>query len=381
MALLPPADPLDEETLTQLLGGDPRQLLKKPKAESGPVIRKPQVESPSVLDSTAEKAWKAVQRFLGGDDAASQVMGIAAPMEVAPASGPVAKALDKLLKRIPNPIKAYHGSPHDFDRFDISKTGTGEGASAYGQGLYFAENPNVAEEYRRSLARPTPENPEWRLRGEPIAVGTPHWSIAGALEGAPKEGRSGDMTAFLQKRIQELDEHAKFAKKVYGDDTANMYVAQADKLRSIRPGDLTHHQPGRTYEVNIHADPKDLLDWDAPLSQQSEKVQKQLPTRAMREWDYRPENLTGAGLLNATRGIARRFGGNKMAEDILKERGIPGIKYLDQMSRGAKEGTRNFVMFDDKLIEIVKKYGIAGAVSAGLINQAQAAQMQQQGYE
>ena len=37
-------------------------------------------------------------------------------------------------------IKAYHGSPHDFDRFDLSKIGTGEGAQAYGHGLYFAEN-------------------------------------------------------------------------------------------------------------------------------------------------------------------------------------------------------------------------------------------------
>ena len=42
-------------------------------------------------------------------------------------------------------IKAYHGSPHDFDRFDLSKIGTGEGAQAYGHGLYFAENEGVAE--------------------------------------------------------------------------------------------------------------------------------------------------------------------------------------------------------------------------------------------
>jgi len=38
-------------------------------------------------------------------------------------------------------IKAYHGSPHDFDKFSMQKIGTGEGAQAYGHGLYFAENP------------------------------------------------------------------------------------------------------------------------------------------------------------------------------------------------------------------------------------------------
>jgi hypothetical protein len=37
-------------------------------------------------------------------------------------------------------ITAFHGSPYDFDAFDISRMGTGEGAQAYGPGLYFAES-------------------------------------------------------------------------------------------------------------------------------------------------------------------------------------------------------------------------------------------------
>ena len=41
-------------------------------------------------------------------------------------------------------IKAYHSSPHDFDKFDLAKIGTGEGAQVYGHGLYFAENPAVS---------------------------------------------------------------------------------------------------------------------------------------------------------------------------------------------------------------------------------------------
>jgi hypothetical protein len=40
---------------------------------------------------------------------------------------------------LPDAITTYHGSPHDFDEFDMSKIGTGEGAQAYGRGLYFAE--------------------------------------------------------------------------------------------------------------------------------------------------------------------------------------------------------------------------------------------------
>lgn len=48
-------------------------------------------------------------------------------------------------------IRAYHGSPHDFEKFDIGRIGTGEGAQAYGHGLYFAENEGVARGYRDKL--------------------------------------------------------------------------------------------------------------------------------------------------------------------------------------------------------------------------------------
>jgi hypothetical protein len=37
---------------------------------------------------------------------------------------------------------------HPLGRFDMSKIGSGEGAQAYGQGLYFAGNEKVAEGYK-----------------------------------------------------------------------------------------------------------------------------------------------------------------------------------------------------------------------------------------
>lgn len=53
-----------------------------------------------------------------------------------------------------SPIGAtvFHGSPHRFNKFDMSKIGTGEGAQAYGHGLYFSENRAVADEYARKLS-------------------------------------------------------------------------------------------------------------------------------------------------------------------------------------------------------------------------------------
>jgi hypothetical protein len=48
-------------------------------------------------------------------------------------------------------ITAYHGTPHRVDKFTTAKIGTGEGAQVYGWGLYFAQNPAVAEQYQKGL--------------------------------------------------------------------------------------------------------------------------------------------------------------------------------------------------------------------------------------
>lgn len=58
---------------------------------------------------------------------------------------------------------AWHGSPHVFDKFDLSKVGTGEGAQAYGYGLYFATSEDVADWYRDKLVR---DNGEPTINGE-----------------------------------------------------------------------------------------------------------------------------------------------------------------------------------------------------------------------
>ena len=229
-------------------------------------------------------------------------------------------------------IKAFHGSPHDFDQFSLSKIGTGEGAQAYGHGLYFADEEQVARGYRDALS------------ARNLPVGMPF-----------------DM---MERRMK-----------------AN---------------------PGRMYEVNIDADPEDFLDWDAPLSQQSEKVRQKLPAY------LQPQE--GESMGNSL----RRIRIDEDPEESLRAAGIQGIKYLDEGSRGPSlrigllkdriarekaqglpfdhwqqeldalektQSTRNYVVFDDKLISIVKKYGIAAALSGGLINQAQAAQLKEQGHQ
>ena len=59
--------------------------------------------------------------------------------------------IDAALNFAPIGMVAYHGSPHLFDKFRMDKIGTGEGAQAYGHGLYFAENPATAKQYFDAL--------------------------------------------------------------------------------------------------------------------------------------------------------------------------------------------------------------------------------------
>jgi hypothetical protein len=253
-------------------------------------------------------------------------------------------------------IKAYHGSPHDFDQFSLSKIGTGEGNQSYGHGLYFAENPQVAADYRRTLAKST----DTVINGDRL----------------PAE---------LAQRISKG--HQTSAVKAYASSfLSGDELAQAERALDAIANGAPMQSPGRTYEVNIHADPDDFLDWDAPLNQQSEKVKQALlphAEEALKRDSHlvkvfgTPENMDVGSAYRKLESAAKRTGSNaREASESLKAKGIPGIKYYDGMSRNKAEGTRNYIVFDEKLISIVKKYGIAGALGAGLINEAQARQLQ-----
>jgi hypothetical protein len=49
-------------------------------------------------------------------------------------------------------VDVWHGSPHSFDRFSMDKIGTGEGAQAFGHGLYFTDLVDVAKHYAKKLS-------------------------------------------------------------------------------------------------------------------------------------------------------------------------------------------------------------------------------------
>jgi hypothetical protein len=319
-----------------------------------PDVRPFKPEQESVFDSPVTQAINTFLRWTGLSDPQDQVMALMNPMETG-ASGGLVGALQKVARRIQNPIKAYHGSPHDFDQFSMDKIGTGEGAQAYGHGLYFAEKPGVAETYKGVQGRASVD-PAANIASKTMAAGA---------------------------------DPAHRLKTIYPDMSPEDIAAAIERATNV--------PPGKMYEVNIHADPDQLLDWDKPLSQQSEKVQGALgyhnrPRNFDAEMAVKPGSPEEKALYReldtriGSPGVPDVTGGQFYREDVLrqtaadeasrtewlKSKGIPGIKYLDGGSRAAGEGSRNYVIWDDSMIEVLKKYGIALPVIEGLRREAMA---------
>lgn len=263
-------------------------------------------------------------------------------------------------------IKAYHGSPHDFDKFSTDNIGTGEGAQAYGRGLYFAERKGTAESYRDSLTARDAEYEDWLTRNYKDAESSQDYSRMEMYERAMMHDKPKD----FRDLAKDTD---------YDEDYRALANEVAEEIDSFTKADGTKPNFGKMYEVEIDASPDDLLDFDAPLDEQPQNV-KDLLNKT--DWNEYAEdaiyermydsNPTGSSLLRYL-----EEEGSGYASEALKDAGIKGVKYADAQTRFSPKGkTHNYVIFDDKLIEISRKYGIppamASAVLAGTMSPEQA---------
>lgn len=242
----------------------------------------------------------------------------------------------------------YHGTPYNISKFDISKVGTGEGAQAYGHGMYFAENPQVAQQYQSLSNR--------------------------------------DLPSLISKRA--LLQHQ-------GKAIPQELTKQIDQLQANR---------GNLYKVDLpDTQISKMLDWDKPLSEQPKNIQDALkpyldkllenannPNPVYRTMPraieaIKNKSVTGRELYS----WVGNGGPQTDSTEVLKSMGIPGIKYLDQGSRGqvpmwhvqggnapraftseaaakahvaenggnisASKGTYNYVVFDPSNLKILGK--------------------------
>ncbi len=260
-------------------------------------------------------------------------------------------------------IRAYHGSPHSFDKFDLKHMGTGEGAQAYGKGHYFAGNEDVAKGYRDALT--DPDNIPLRIKNAPLDT---VWSeelrerfpdmYKGLSEddGYAMDGILGTLQGTSTvKQAKDVIEHSMMPEW--------KRLAYRRVLPELRQPDLGK---GSMYEVNINADPEDLLDWDKALMDQPEGVQRILRDLGDRHSLMLSDSMRGGSLYDEVGEISPLMTeSDRVAAQKLREAGIPGIKYLDGGSRAAGEGSSNYVVFDDNLIDILKKYGLSGVLAGG----------------
>lgn len=176
---------------------------------------------------------------------------------------------------------------------------------------------------------------------------------------------------------------------------------------------------GKMYKVGLQPNPEDMLDHQIPLQQQPEAVQdkaKQVlklvypnvetPALTMagfdlvRQLEMRIDDsirnqmtqqrmvidgklepkMTEATMDEIDKIVASKIADTssantqsapKIASEIMLELGIPGIKYRDAGSRGgsktSKDATFNYVVFDDKAIKILEKYGVVGPVGVSAL--------------
>jgi hypothetical protein len=258
---------------------------------------------------------------------------------------------------------AYHGSPHKFDKFSLEHIGKGEGAQAYGQGLYFADNPGVAIDYKANLSKQSPE----RLRYD-----------GNVIRGDSIYSRSLEDMALLGKpaALQKIDDNIRFNEK-YAPDMAELYRSARKQIESVDPSKIRLNQ-GYLYKVDIddaRAPKEAFLDWDKPLSQQSESVRKffepivapirhEMSKPAGKGWGdlaaptaYDPTGRELLSLLRKPTGGVSDILSNGLGPGVsamLLKNGIPGIRYLDAGSR-ANGGTHNTVLFDDSLVKILER--------------------------
>lgn len=291
----------------------------------------------------------------------------------------------------------WHGSPHKFaptegntlGEFDASKIGTGEGAQAYGHGIYVAENPEVAKGY----AKPHGVTRWVTYKGEKQNL---PWTAGVSLTPDQQALHQVETSGGVEQALASLRERAQSAKtkkdRAFWSESAEWLNKESQNVGRTTPN---------LYKVDLPDEHiNNMLNWDKPLSEQTEHVRNALvkagipevniaktegfairPTpsgkqfvvespdgeygryRSLKEAEARQRQLGNA--YSTTGKLAyQKLGGNPdysrdggygdaEASRKLREAGIPGIRYLDQGSRGAGQGTSNYVVFDPAIARIL----------------------------
>lgn len=306
----------------------------------------------------------------------------------------------------------FHGTPHDFNEFSTDHVGTGEGAQAYGWGLYFASSEAVGRHYREKLSDRRQATVLWN--GDDINTLTKNYGMKryteemwDSLEALSAVETAGNIEGALYKLRSGRGAFGFNRSGVFNPEGALRWLeAHKDEVK-VTP-------PGRLFQVDLPEN-DELLDWDAPFRDQSPRVKAALhslpevspysvgdrvdgtyevrfqgkPNQVLKPYatreraqqivdsfnaDFQSEDfLKGKDIYQQ---LAQRLAdtsndlpeGNgwqvakptwradpKAASAALVELGIPGHRYFDGMSRARGDGSHNFVMYDASRVRVEAK--------------------------
>ena len=304
--------------------------------------------------------------------------------------------------------RVYHGSGADFDHFDHSHMGEGEGAQAYGWGTYVTEVEGIGRTY--AISNTTKRNDALRALEHDIDA------ISGQLDMHRNElkndeeqlKRANDWRAEAELDYELFQEKAEERKKEYGEDSPeyrnllfnDIYtdemkraqrsvestedtiryrkekIAELEKAlndKKAEMDELPKKFPRHLYSVEIPDDNgSNYLDWNERLSDsQIEAIRAYLSENYRRnkleDFDASIAEVKDAPNADEVNAWARRgenvykvlshlLGSDDAASKALSEMGFAGIKYpAENRSGGRKDGAKNYVIFNEGDAKIVDK--------------------------
>ena len=280
---------------------------------------------------------------------------------------------------------AWHGSPHDFDTFDLGAIGTGEGNQAHGWGLYFAKDKKVSDLYRRELSLihdvdkgtlfkvdvPDTKTMIDEQQSLNILSKETKQSLNAAINALPEQEKevfineytnSPLFNHYAKKGIDELGSKFNQLDTEYNllkDKYLDKYIE--GELNTITQ--RTINRLAEKYNIDLKAlkenpdsikDVKNQLDtmWFNAFTEygMASKKYREIYWGKYKEDFSTLLNDSGINGRDFYLALSKALGGAKKASEHLNEYGVKGITYV-----GEQDG-RCYVVFDDKAIKVIEKY-------------------------
>lgn len=247
---------------------------------------------------------------------------------------------------------AYHGSPHTFDRFSTDFMGTGEGAQAFGWGLYFSGSREIADWYREKLAT---GDDNYIVAGTDEVFNPDRLSHPNIRVAARKNGT--DVEATIRRVRQLLADANETTRPMLEEDLA--VLSEIEERGGLKPPGR-----GRLYEVDIPEDSEFFL-WEEPLDRQPPKVRAAFEQvlamkRVAPEIEKWTQSASAGNIYRMISGLPTKPGSpsitnEKAVSQALFAAGVAGSKYrAGQLSDAMPSGQFNYVVFDGAAVTIAR---------------------------